>query len=97
MKVARSNVNDAGGMRVTRFGVRADGTHCAEVMLAELVGHPRVWRDTDSEITVRIEPGPRQLEKIIAALDAGDIDFGDICQETIGHGEHGGFAIIDYV
>ena len=91
MKVANSNVNDIGGMTMTVFSRRADGTFNGGKLRQHEIGNPFCWVDSVEEVLVRIEPTRPQLNSIVEALDAGTISFKSL--KTIG-GEHGGFSEI---
>lgn len=60
---------------VTLFGRLDDGTHAAEVMAETNVPYSSYWENSQEQVMVYITPDNEQLQRIVAALNEGRLDF----------------------
>lgn len=65
---------------VTLFGHLDDGTYAAEVMAETSVPYSSYWDNAIEQVAVYIEPDDEQLQRVVAALNEGRLDF-SILQE----------------
>ncbi|HZW21564.1 hypothetical protein [Noviherbaspirillum sp.] len=60
---------------VTLFGRLDDGTYAAEVMAETSVPYSSYWDNAIEQVAVYIEPSDDQLQRVVAALNEGRLDF----------------------
>ncbi len=91
IKVTRSDVNDAGGARVTVFGLFDSGWQAA-VMRESEVGNPASFAHSSEEFVCRFTASKNVLARLCAALDSRGIHRQKIID--VG-GNYGGNASIE--
>lgn len=60
---------------VTLFGRLDDGTYAAQVMAETSVPYSSYWDNALEQVMVYIEPDEEQLQRVVAALNEGRLDF----------------------
>ena len=63
---------------VTLFGRLEDGTYAAEVMAETSVPYASYWDDALEQVVVYIEPDDEQLQRVVAALNDGRLEFSSL-------------------
>lgn len=63
---------------VTLFGRLDDGTYAAEVMEETSVPYSSYWDNAVEQLVVYIEPDDEQLQRVVAALNEGRLDFSSL-------------------
>ena len=61
--------------RVVLFGQLADGQFVAKRLAEDEVPYTEAWPDTVAQVMVYIEPDDAQLERMLAALRDGRLEF----------------------
>ena len=93
MQIKRTDLNDPGPCALY-IGLKEDGTYFGDVMQT-VYEAPQLWRHTVKEFRVWLHPGPKQLEKIIAALNSGSIRIDDLKRIEGKFGGYGSLVISD--
>lgn len=65
----------ASAPRVVLFGRMADGQVVARRLAEDEVPYTEAWPDAVEQVMVYIEPDDEQLQRIVAALQKGELEF----------------------
>lgn len=63
---------------VALFGQLDDGTYAGEVLEETGVPYTRYWSNAIDQVVVYIEPGEKELQEIVRALNDGRLEFSQL-------------------